>query len=67
MNYVLLKYTLGIKRILVKDICKKLKISRSAWNRKTNGLSEFTRDEIQELINILDLTQQQIKEIFFSK
>lgn len=66
MNYELLKYTLSLKKVYVRDICEKLKISRSAWNRKTSGKSEFTRLEIQLLISELNLSQDQVKEIFFS-
>lgn len=66
MNYELLKYTLSLRKVYVRDICEKLKISRSAWNRKTSGKSEFTRLEIQLLISELNLSQEQVKEIFFS-
>lgn len=66
MNYELLKYTLSLRKVYVRDICVKLKISRSAWNRKTSGKSEFTRLEIQLLISELNLSQEQVKEIFFS-
>ena len=66
MNYDLLKYNLSIKKIQIRDLCKKLNISRSAWNRKTTGRSEFARLEIQKMIIELDLNQNQVKEIFFN-
>lgn len=67
MNYDLLKYNLSIMKIQIRDLCKKLNISRSAWNRKTTGKSEFTRLEIQKMITELNLNQNQVKEIFFNK
>ena len=44
---------------------KYLKISRSAFYRKCNGLSEFTLREIQELMVLLDLKNGD--DIFFEK
>ena len=35
--------------------------------RKVNGDSEFTRNEICSMINILNLSDDEVKEIFFSE
>ena len=36
-------------------MCEKLHMSRSAFYRKCNGISEFTHGEIQEIVEILGL------------
>ena len=46
-----------------KQAYQRLKISRSAFYRKCNGLSEFKLPEIRELMNMLDLSSAD--EIFF--
>ena len=47
----------------VQDMCDKLHISKSAFYRKCNGISEFTRKEIESIVSILGLTSP--VEIFF--
>ena len=37
------------------EMCDKLKMSRSAFYRKCNGISEFTQSEIQKIVDILHL------------
>lgn len=44
---------------------QRLKISRSAFYRKLNGISEFTLQEIRELMVMLDLDSAD--EIFFDR
>lgn len=48
-----------------KQAYQRLHISRSAFYRKMNGLSEFTLKEIRELMFMLDLDDAD--EIFFDK
>lgn len=36
-------------------MCEKLGMSRSAFYRKCNGISEFTQGEIQNIVDILEL------------
>ena len=45
-------------------ICEQLGISRSAFYRKCNGKSEFTRREMIEIAQILNLSD--ISSIFFA-
>lgn len=42
----------GISKV---KICKELGISRSAFYRKCQGISEFTQSEIQKIVNLLSL------------
>lgn len=53
------------KKISKGDMCSKLGISRSAFYRKCNGLSEFTQSEIQKIASILEL--KDLTPIFFNE
>ena len=55
MNKALLEYEMKIRKVTVGDMCAKLGISRSAWYRKCNGISEFTQSEIQTIVDYLNL------------
>ncbi len=55
MNSARLEYEMKIKGVGIDELCKKIGISRSAFYRKRNGLTEFTRDEIQRIVDYLDL------------
>ena len=41
--------------VSIQNMCKKLNMSRSAFYRKCNGISEFTQNEIQHIVDILQL------------
>lgn len=47
------------------QISKELGMATKTYNRKELGLVEFTRDEISKLAKILDMSLQQVNEIFF--
>lgn len=65
MNKALLEYEMKIKNIGIIEMCDKIGISRSAFYRKCNGISEFTQGEMQRIIDILELKDPCA--IFFSK
>lgn len=46
-------------------VAKKGGMSRTAFWRKMNGVSEFTLSEIQTLAQLLNLSPEQIHYIFF--
>lgn len=50
-----LKYEMAKKNISITEMCHKLSMSRSAFYRKCNGISEFTQGEIQDMVDILEL------------
>ena len=52
-------------KVSKKQAYERLKISRSAFYRKLNGISEFTLQEIRELMSMLNL--KSADEIFFDK
>lgn len=55
MDRYKLEYEMKSKGVTVGKMCKDLNISRSAFYRKCRGLSEFTREEIQQIVDYLDL------------
>ena len=55
MNKELLEYEMKRRGVSISDMCAVLSISRSAFYRKCNGISEFTQSEIQTIIDHLQL------------
>lgn len=55
MNAALLEYEMKIRGMKKEELCEKLGISKSAFYRKLNGTSEFTRSEIQNIVDSLGL------------
>lgn len=50
-----LYYHMSMRGISCQEMCDKLDMSRSAFYRKCNGISEFTQSEIQKIVDILKL------------
>lgn len=55
MDKARLLYEMQKKGISIQEMIEKLSMSRSAFYRKCNGISEFTQGEIQKIVGILDL------------
>lgn len=55
MDKYKLLYEMKKKGISVNQLCKALNISKSAFYRKCNGTSEFTRNEIQQIVDYVGL------------
>lgn len=64
-NSALLEYEMKIRDISHDDMCSALKISRSAFYRKRNGISEFTQSEMQTIGDLLG--KDAVIRIFFSE
>lgn len=64
MDRLKLEYAIKKKKLTYKEVCEALNISRSAFYRKSRGISEFTQSEISILIDLLDLENP--CEIFFA-
>ena len=68
MNKLKLEYEMKMKGITVAEMCNALQISRSSFYRKCNGKTEFTRREIEEIIEILGIDKVEALEgIFFDE
>lgn len=55
MDRLKLQYEMKVKGITVEKLCSDLNISKSAFYRKCNGVSEFTRKEIQDIVDYVGL------------
>ena len=65
MDQNLLRHEMRKKKISVRALCKKLKISPSAFYRKCDGKSDFKQSEIQAIVDLLQLESPMA--IFFAK
>lgn len=52
--------------IPIKEFLKKINVSHSAWCRKIKGSSMFNQGEIQNIIDVLSLSGEQVMSIFFA-
>ena len=50
-----LMYEMQKKHVTIQDMLRELSMSRSTFYRKCNGISEFTRGEIQKIVDYLEL------------
>ncbi len=64
MDKALLEYEMKKHNVSIGDMCERLQMSRSAFYRKCNGISEFTHSEIQKIVDVLELDSPVA--IFFS-
>lgn len=64
MNKALLEYQMKVNGKSISDMCEMLSISRSAFYRKCNGISEFTQSEIKKIVEYLNLASP--VDIFFA-
>ena len=55
MDAIRLEYEMKKKGYNVERLCKRLGISKSAYYRKLKGTSEFTRSEIEKIVEVLEL------------
>lgn len=61
------KYFVGLNGHTLKDLANQIGINQSTLNRKMNGDSDFTRSEIQNITYWLNLSEEEVIEIFFAK
>lgn len=66
MDKYKLEYFMKLKNISKDDLCKAIGISKTAFYRKCRGVSDFTREEILDIAKLLDLSGQDILDIFFT-
>lgn len=66
MNLIALKQKMLEKQRSNKDLSELLDISRSATQRKLSGESEFSRAEVKTLIEVLELSNEDVMLIFFN-
>ena len=67
MNSKLLKAQIIMCGKKMNDVANELGISKTAFYRKLKGETEFTRHEIEVIINYLGLTIEKAVDIFFGE
>lgn len=55
MDKYKLQYEMKVRGISTIKLCEMINMSRSAFIRKCNGVSEFTQGEIQKIVDVLGL------------
>ena len=55
MDRYRLEYEMKRRGVTVKMMCEHLNMSRTAFYRKTHGISEFTLSEIKAIVEYLEL------------
>lgn len=67
MNKYKLLYIIKEKGMTTDDFCSLIGMSRSAFSKKCNLHSEFTREEIVKIQGALLLTKEDVIDIFFAE
>ncbi|UXR72324.1 BetR domain protein [Staphylococcus delphini] len=72
MNKAKLYSTLAIKEMHVNDFLRELnkrglKLSKSAYYSRIRGEQEFDIKEIKAIVKVLNLTKEQMNDIFFEE
>ena len=65
MAYNVLKLKIKDKKLNYQKLAKELRISESGLNKKINGKNFFTQSEIYELKELLELSNDELVQIFF--
>ena len=66
-NIKLLEQKMREKNISVSEMSKLLNINESTWYRKKRNAKSFSVGEAEKICNILDLSGDELTEIFFAK
>lgn len=66
MNTNELKGKIVANGMNVGSFCERFSFNRSTFDRKLNGASEFNRNEIERIVHALDLSPEDIRNIFFT-
>lgn len=65
MNKLALEMAVREKGYKEKDFCEAVKIKKTAWYRKKNGVSDFTLSEITRIAGVIGMDRA--KDIFFDQ
>lgn len=66
-DYSKLKGRIKEKGLTQEDVAKYIKKGKSTFSLKLNNQSLFVQDEISEIIKLLDISPEEIKEYFFTE
>ncbi len=65
-NVNILRANIILKNLKLSEFSEMIGIKKSALYRKLSGKTQFKCDEIERISKVLDLTDEQIIDIFFS-
>ncbi len=65
MDTIALQKAIASRGIKINQIANELEVSRSAFYRKSHGIVEFTVGEMVRLIELLRLSDEETRAIFF--
>lgn len=65
MNINALKAKMVLEDVSAEKLAQEIGVSKSAFYRKLSGKTEFTREEIQKIINALHISNNDAFTIFF--
>ena len=67
MNASKLRGKIAESGMTIGEFCEKAGFKRSTFDRKIHGKSDFTLCEARRIINVLQLTDDETRNIFFAK
>lgn len=67
MNISLLKYLMEQKGVTKNDLATAIGVKYNAICSRLSGKIEFKRIEIKTIINLLNLTDEQVMDVFFKE
>lgn len=67
MNSNLLDYKAKTMGLSVADVANALGVDESTYYRKRSGRTDFTRNELRILRDLLNLSAEEMNEIFFAE
>ena len=67
MNTAKLRGKIAEKGFTITYFCEAANINRSTFDRKVAGRGEFTREEIEKIIRVLEMTDEETRIIFFTE
>lgn len=65
MNVLELQAAIKKRGIPMNRFLDLVRITPSSWSRRVKGTSEMTLAEIQRIVDTLNLSEEEVKEIFF--
>lgn len=66
MKANLLRAEIAKKNLSVSEFLEKISMPKSTWSKRMRGVNCFNQNEIQNIINVLKLTDGQVMAIFFN-
>ncbi len=63
----LLRSEIAKQNLSTSEFLKLISMNKSTWSKKSRGINYFNQGEIQSIINVLNLSESQVMDIFFEK